>query len=208
MSKYPLNSVTPFFVGVGFKKQSGKGTFCHYASEALREKGVVTYVRHFATPLKTLAAGAFGAPYGALYGEGAERDAAVPYWVRSATGARTWREMLQIVGCQARELWEGVWLEHAFRDVPVPADVTLIPRPVVLLEDLRFPAELERVHKMGGVSVCITRDAAPADNHRSENLLKPSDFDSEYHNSGTVEDLARMASEWAEAIWRTGLLSS
>jgi hypothetical protein len=208
MSKYPLNSVTPFFVGVGFKKQSGKGTFCHHASEALREKGVLTFIRHFATPLKTLAASAFGAPYGALYGDGEERDAAVPYWVRSATGARTWREMLQIVGCQARELWEGVWLEHAFRDAAVPASIPPLGRPVVFLEDLRFPAELERVHKMEGASVCITREAAPADNHRSENLLKPEAFDIEYHNDGEVEDLAQTATRWAETLWRDRLLSS
>lgn len=65
----------------------------------------------------------------------------------------------------------------------------------VVLTGVRYPNELDMLHRLYAATVYIDRQdehSAAARGHSSETSLKPSDFQQVIHNVGTIEQLHRM----------------
>ena len=74
-----------------------------------------------------------------------------------------------------------------FTDI-VRTKVALSTADIVLIDDVRFPADWELVGSLNGTRVKIVRPSATAiDSHQSEGLLENHAFDITLDNSGTLE---------------------
>lgn len=93
------------------------------------------------------------------------------------------RALLQGVGVAAREhLYTDVWVDAAFATAPAG--------PIVI-SDMRFPNEYEKIRSLGGVTWQIERpNTQPALNHISDTALRGFDFDAVIQNDGSIRDLA------------------
>ena len=98
------------------------------------------------------------------------------------------RRVLQRLGTGARHvLGDSVWVDA----LAALVDAMPVWAPVVVT-DVRFPNEAERLRQLGFVMVRLTRTAAPpAGEHVSETALDRVPADVTYANDGTVEDLRR-----------------
>lgn len=106
---------------------------------------------------------------------------------------RTW---LQVLGTEVgrNRISESVWIDIAERRIKELLDAG----KNVALTATRFPNEVEMIHRLGGQTVWITRDAekrndgasSGVESHSSETSVGPEDFDLAIENNGSLEDLA------------------
>ena len=109
----------------------------------------------------------------------------------AAKGTREVRRLLQRFGTEAgREIHgEDVWVDATTRQVEA------VDGPGVVITDVRFPNEAERVTSLGGVTVRVVNPRVPVsdDAHPSETALDDYRADFTVWNSSTIEDLHREA---------------
>lgn len=87
-------------------------------------------------------------------------------WLRIPTGPMTARAVLQHVGTDIfRRMWADVWNEACLRQIRKDAP------DVALVDDCRFPDEVEAVQRAGGKVIRLNRAPHAADQHPSERAL-------------------------------------
>lgn len=198
-------------IGVAGAKRSGKNTFADLL--AAREENVTRVA--FADKLKLFAARALGFRGTdefliALMDEFKETgELAAGYRQPGADGSillnMTGRQYLQWVGTEAgrNTFGDTFWIDQVLPD-PVKFDgadwQTLIEGEFyerygwevdyVVVTDVRFPNEAQRIRDLGGVVVEIQRDGAGGDGHVSETPLPREMVDYVVTNDGTMEDLS------------------
>jgi hypothetical protein len=195
-------------IGINGFKRSGKGTVADIISDHLEDE--VVYQIGFADKLKMLAAQSLGfdrAPRDLI----ALMDEAKESWrlaVFREAGGNPWhdltgRELLQNLGNNARNLFgDSFWVDqvlplgsaHPVRDVREIENKLYLEHRYpgidrVLITDLRYQNEAERVKSLGGTIIEVTRPGVESDGHASEQPLPRHLVDVTFVNDGTVDEL-------------------
>lgn len=173
-------------IGFGHKRRRGKDLCGEIACRILRERDIPVRQDWFAYSLKEMARVVFGFDQEQLYGE--QKFEVDPFW------GFTPRWALQVGGTEAMRNVFGpdIWVKTVERRAL--AD----PETSVVICDLRFPNEVEAIHRMGGLAIRVDRPAKllpPAtspdeDSHLSETALDNyHGWDGVILNNGTLESL-------------------
>ena len=175
-------------IGISGRKRSGKDTASAYF---VKEHGFERVA--FAHPMKKSISRLFDIAYPTV--EKYKDDHRVTVMLGIRTHPSEWepiREMtfLQFVqhyGTEAHrdlpELGDDFWV-----DLSLPVDGFYDSRNIVV-SDVRFVNEANRVRQLGGIVIRIDRATAIQDPHRSEALKVEADY--YIDNNGTVEELYR-----------------
>lgn len=157
----------PWLIGLSGYARSGKDTLGRILCD---EYGYARYA--FADKVRDLAAAA----------STDVRNLAETYGWEAAKTEPLVRLFLQDIGLGCREVFgPDVWVNALF-DQPLPERV--------VITDVRFPNEADRVRAQGGQVWRIIRPGtAPVNDHPSETALDLYPFDRIITNDGTVEDL-------------------
>ena len=183
-------------IGISGRKRSGKDTF---AEQLVKEHGFTRIA--FADPLKAVAR---------ELDPVVDVHQATPYVVQrirlsdvlgpdddweTAKELPEVRRLLQALGVAVREHIDSeVWVDAAL------VKAAAVPGPVVIT-DVRFPNEAERVRWDGGKVVRVNRPGLPqTDLHISETALDDLVADYVVGNGGTVADLHESADEVARLV--------
>ena len=133
----------------------------------------------FADPLKDMSINILGLSREQVYGTDKDKNTQthllwenVPTWKNSSLnlqrGPMTAREVLQYVGTDIfRHMYEDVWVDALIRKIKFDSP------EVALICDVRFPNEIEAIHKAGGFVMGLTRDKYGSDDtHASESEIQ------------------------------------
>jgi hypothetical protein len=111
----------------------------------------------------------------------------------------TAREFMQYFGSEiGREIYLDVWVDALERDIQKSLS------GIAIIDDCRFPNEVNKIKEMGGHVIRLTRDPYKdnVDNHGSEKDLDPSVFD--WNNFDKIIDNENMSIEQlTEEIYKT-----
>lgn len=182
-------------IGITGRKGSGKSTMAEYLG-----KNHPFHVRlAFADPLRSLALTIFGSEYKSQD----EKAATDAFWSeRLGEKWSTGRKILQRLGTEIgrEQIHEDVWLFVMERRLlalsgKISGDH---PKPLVTIEDCRFPNECAFVHEIGGTIIRMINTNLPpnTDTHASEAGVSTEFVDHEYE-IGTAEDVRRIATAYA-----------
>jgi hypothetical protein len=176
------------------KPQSGKTTV---AEELVRQHGFVRV--GFADTLKRMAAvmlrdlGLDEVEITQALSEGKEQPL-------DELHGKTPRQMLQSLGTDwgrsmiGRSIWVRCWSERTHR--------LLEEGGRVVVDDVRFPQEVEAIRAQGGKVIRVIRPAGASEHsldHASEGGLDEQDFDALYINNGPLTGIPRAVSEMLSA---------
>ena len=119
--------------------------------------------------------------------DGDLKDAPIPGLTDDAGGPITSRDIQKTLGKE----WGRTLFGARFWTRPLRAAIEASTAPVVLIDDVRFPADHAIVCAFGGINVRIVRPlgAAEIDDHGSEGLLERHAFDVDLVNDGSLADL-------------------
>lgn len=170
-----------YVLGITGRARSGKDTAAVLLSTINPEKG---YRRAaFADPLKDMAAILCDEPVHLFHTDLGKASL-------TSLHGRTRRSLLQLLGteCLKPHFGEDVWCRLMEKKIK---DGSLGPR--VVITDLRFDAEAEMVHHLGGKVLLIERlesglAGAEAD-HASERGIDPDKVDYTIQNNGSLREL-------------------
>ncbi len=96
------------------------------------------------------------------------------------------------VGNLMRSIYEGTWIEALMFNTN--ADILII-------SDLRYPNEAQKIRDMGGILIRIDRPDAPISNDVSDNALNDwTDWDYIIHNKGTLKDYSNQIHDLIPAV--------
>ena len=147
---------------------------------------------HFADPLKELCINLFDLSPSQVYGTDEDKNTKTPY-------GKTAREFLQYFGTDVmRSIKDSVWVDYTLKVIKQEQP------SVALIPDVRFPNEIDAIHKAGGVVIRLTRDVY-SDKHKCESALDRenfdwSKFDYTIDNDTNVADLIKILEE-QKHIW-------
>ena len=197
------------------KKQTGKSTSFRFIKEIMIDKTVERF--SFADKLKKTTADLFGVDYDCLIGSDEQKDSPTylewndvanhiqsdfygpEVYTRPLRTNITHRELLQLVGTNLfRAVRPGIWPEYLKRSLfESNADILVV-------DDARFPNEVEMLRDIGGSLVKIYRNVHSPNsaNHKSEialDHLEDSYYDFVITDSGnrTMDDLKK---SWANIL--------
>lgn len=174
-------------IGLHGKARSGKDTFAHLLISCR------PFVRMaFADPLKEAVANLFMIPMDQAFS--GDKDQVLPFW------GLTLRDVLQRFGTEAmrdtfgHDFWVNRWeIEYNER-----IDFN------VIITDVRFPNEADRIRALGGTVVHLTRPGAGLSGasgaHASERGLPYEPGDYSISNDGTLGDLQDKAIALVDAL--------
>ena len=181
-------------VAFGHRSRVGKDTSAKLLETALRLKGVRTKKVSFAAKLKQAAHITFGwagLRDAAFYEteEGAKaRLVKLPYLDK--TPVEVWVEF----GNKVREIYQDNWLNATLLGEYKDVDVLIIT-------DLRFPNEGDKVNDLGGWPVWVRRADVPLLDTVSDNALEGwPGWKDIIDNGGSLKDLSERVSKLAEYI--------
>jgi hypothetical protein len=167
----------PRIVGVAGYAKSGKSTVADYL---IRDGGFRRL--KFADGLKDMLR-AMGLDEAQIEGDQKETPADI-------LCGKTPRQAMQSLGtewgrkCMGDDLWVNLWQERVRRWL------ALHPMNRVVVDDVRFPNELQRVLKMGGTVLRIDRPGvAPTNSHASETAIDDAPGMIHLVNDGGIEEL-------------------
>lgn len=174
----------PYIIGFGHRSRTGKDTSAKYALQYLRIQypGLKIQKRSFAWKLKEIAHDLFGwagVREPAYYEENPEkREEALPL-IGYANVVDLWIEL----GNKMRSVYEDVWIMDVLH---TPCDVLIIP-------DVRFPNEIEKVRELAKESMLlrVVRDDVPIRESESDNALEGKEYlwDLTIENNDSLSDL-------------------
>jgi len=151
------------------RKQSGKSTSADFLLSEYRSISM-EYERYaFADTLKKVCIDVLGLTPEQCYGSDAQKNELVNcYWSGQQCTAR---EVMQIVGTDwFRTMQANVWADSTIRRI-------LNDGPdLAVIEDCRFPNEVEAVKNAGGIVIKLNRDLYTSD-HSSEKALDEDQYD-------------------------------
>lgn len=149
--------------------------FINYAE---REMWPFVKVYHFADSLKNICHSLFGLTLDQVYGSDEHKNQLtnllwddMPENHNKLTGPITAREFMQHFGTNViRKIKDSAWVDCTISSIlGEGSEVSIIP-------DVRFPNEVEAIHKNGGIVIRLTRDIHGSD-HRCETALDKDKFD-------------------------------
>lgn len=114
---------------------------------------------------------------------------------------RTARFLMQTLGTEwGREtVYQNLWADSA----AAQADAIIASGGRVVIDDMRFPNEVEVVRREGGVTVNVVRPSTPiTERHGSEGALANHPFDFTLRNDGAIEDLHHRVDVWMSSFQR------
>ena len=165
------------YILIGHKKRQGKDTLAALLVERLPD----AHILRFADPLKEIVADMFGV--------------SVPTLEAMKNESQIFRAYLQRFGNGKIKTWfdQQVW-----RDLLIGRAEALSERgaATVVVPDFRFPGE----YIDGAVTVCVTGRDHDGDPDESETALDCWDWHYTVENSGTPDDLERIADMLAQSI--------
>lgn len=116
--------------------------------------------------------------------------------------------LLQFIGNGLRDYYgKDVWIDPVIEKVQTVIQEN--PDANIVIPDMRYPNEMEKLGDSGFCSVKITRKDRPIDrdpNHISETALSNADFDFYFTNDGTIEEFQSKIDKFIANI--TGELES
>ena len=135
--------------------------FCNYAEQNLWPY-IKTY--HFADYLKKISMDLFDLDYKQVYGTDADKNTDTPYGM-------TAREFLQYLGTDVmRKIKDTIWVDYTIKLIKYEdSEMAIIP-------DVRFPNEVEAIHKAGGIVIRLDRDILKSE-HQCESSLDKENYD-------------------------------
>ena len=164
------------------KLESGKSTLAKEIKKRHTEGGV--HMLAFAKPLKDMCNSYFGFSFEDLYTpEGKKKYN--PMW------NMTTREFMQRLGQGLRDaIGSDVWVKLLKVSILDKKDIY----DLIMVDDARYPEEINMIHELGGVVVRVTRPGHTAvsngiKNHPSEQDLPDELIDIDLINDGTPEEL-------------------
>ena len=123
------------------------------------------------------------------------------------------RELLQRMGTEAGRDIHGqdVWVNHTFSNIHKDCEweysfhsgegvLKQLLVTDVVIPDLRFTNEAERIKSHGGTIIRVDRGLEPVNGHSSENGLDLSLVDINFYNSGTMLELGQNINKLLEYI--------
>ncbi len=202
-----------YFLGLAGKKGSGKDTAASGLAVRLNKEGIATSITHFADPLKEICHILFGVSKDLLWGTDEDKskltslkwgdlveDAAFDFYANETQRALlstfddhnykdqflTVRELLQFIGTNVfrNKVKSDIWASTPFvRDWK--------SQQLVIIADVRFPNEIEKIYKNSGIVLNIRRDTGNELSHESERALDKYPFEeyNVYYNNGSIIDL-------------------
>lgn len=187
------------FIGIGHRKQQGKGALANALSKYLSDAGHDVYCLGFADCLKQIAIQVYGLSWKQAWGGEEDRSSSVETDARlvgvDADRKATAREVLQYIGMKFREDDPDIWVKSALqRGRSTGSDY-------VIVSDLRFSNEV------GAMDITVRVDGRDVleDAHVSENELAGYvGWDYEVDNSGSLHDLDMKALDLASKIIALG----
>lgn len=169
-------------IGITGKLEAGKTTLAKEIQSHHKEGGV--HILAFAKPLKDMCNSYFGFTYNDLYTtEGKKKYNEL--WGMTA------REFMQRLGQGLRDaIGPDVWVKLLKCHILKKKDIY----NVIIVDDCRYPEELQMIRDLGGITVRVTRPGHEAisggiKNHPSEQDIPDDMLDYDFVNDGTIEDL-------------------
>lgn len=201
-------------IGVSGRARSGKNVFAEMLAEELYKRTGEAYVMiAYADELKNMAQREFDLSWEQLWGDEKEREdkrykKTLPCDLNIAAdfcnGKRslpqywTAREIMQSYGSFYRSINYNFWVKKLFKIVDEKEYKN------VIITDVRYPNEVNPIVKRNGYHVRINRPTADkihGTTHASETSLDtPYKVDFMVMNTGTLDDLRKLASDIASGI--------
>ncbi len=176
---------------VGFSGLAGSGKTT--AAEALLGQAVdqrLSAVKmSFASALRMICTIAYPwVPREYFYGNKAQKETQIPGMPEGITG----RKILQLIGTEAfRGIYDQTWvrlIEHQIEEARAQGNTDLI-----VIDDVRFPNELEMLKRIGAVTLRCNREQIPGTVagviHESERHIPTLPVDVDIDNNGTFDEL-------------------
>lgn len=182
-----------YIVGLGCTAQVGKDTAASYLEK--KHPGKVKRVA-FADKLKQMAMDVFGLTQEQCYGAVEVKEAVDPRYGLSP------REIMQGIGEKMREIYPAIWVDTVFNST-IP-ELEQQGYNCVVISDVRYPNEGDKVHEHGGFVVRIDRKSGGTSvgaSHSSETAMANyEDFDFIVENNGTFEGFFEQIDRMMEEI--------
>lgn len=132
-------------IGFSGRKESGKSTAANFLDKELGVRGQSARVEYIASPIRDIAIHLFGASTDAVYGTDVQKQ-------QILRCGHTARHVLDELARCLRGLDPDVFIRRFVANhEPNESFFTLVP-------DMRFPSEVDAVHRLGGIVVRLTRD--------------------------------------------------
>ena len=177
-------------IGISGRKQSGKTT----AANDLYLKWNDSRVVCFADLLKMIVKLAFGATDMNVNGSNDQKNEILPC-------RKTAREVMQIVGTDwFRTLDENCWIRWYENYLYKTRNRFEKGRDYIITPDVRFPNEIECIHKLGGKVIRLLRNPHPYDTHESEGAL---DYrHPKQHFDAVIDNQEMSIKQQNKAVWK------
>jgi hypothetical protein len=169
----------PYIIGFTGRKYHGKDT----AAKQLINVGYKPM--SFAEPIKDVAKLLFGFSENQVNGNQKEeldsRWNITPREVVQFIGTELFREQIQRL---LPNIGDEFWVKSLENRIPKDTNV--------VITDVRFPNEVEMIHRLGGKVIRVKRNAIENTGHHiSEMFIDSLDADYEIENKGTIEELRK-----------------
>lgn len=188
----------PPIIGFGHRKRVGKDTASFLLLEAIdQQQGNVDNVRKcaFADKLKEIShdlyswAGLNAADWYEIPGNEHFRDVVLPEI------GKTPRQIWIDIGTPAirKAVYDGTWVEFVLRSRQ--------PFETLVISDVRFPNEIERIRQVGGICIKVERPQVPPTRDVADDALAEfTGWDWTIVNDGTLDDLRAKVAELLRQI--------
>jgi hypothetical protein len=178
-------------IGIGHRKGMGKDTFAQMLLDELNDNlgdDVFYYKQSFADGVKGWAYDMFcryGLKSGLYYEQHRdEKEVIIPELLKTP------REIYLLMGQFGRSIRPDYWIEQTVTS----EDQNLI------IPDLRYPNEMERIKALGGVTIEILNPRVEITHDEADDALERHMFDYLLVNEGTLDELRAKANEVAVMI--------
>ena len=178
-------------IGIGHRKGMGKDTFAQMLLDELNGNlgdDVFYYKESFADGVKSWAHDMFyiyGLKSGSYYEQHRDEKEAIIQELGKSP-----RDIHRMVGMLGRSVCPDYWIDHVIRN----GDRNLI------IPDLRYPNEMERIKALGGVTIEIINPRVEITHDESDDALEGHMFDYLLVNEGTLDELRAKAKDVAVMI--------
>lgn len=179
-------------ISLGHRKRTGKDTLAQFIVTALRtqSKGLRIKKAGFADELKRIThhlfrwAGLKDGEYYEMHPE--EREIVLP------AIKMTPRQLWLGIGNRMRDVYNDIWLDFLLKDPDCD---------VLIIKDMRFPAEFNRIHEMGGKCIKVVNSRIPDTDDEADIALAhvpDTVWDRLVYNNGTKHELHHQALQIVE----------
>lgn len=175
-------------IGFGHHSRVGKDTSAKFLNTILRAQYKINAIHvSFAWKLKEVCFQLFGwaGHKPPIHYENFPEDRTRVLQAIGKTPLQLWIE----VGNKLREVYDNVWVDFALQGQPLTADV-------IIISDVRFPNEINRIYELGGMCFKVTRSGVPLLDSPSDKALDNwTNWTGVLQNEGTQAELHKLVQE-------------